>query len=142
MLPVIELRGGIIYAAAFEIPFIQAFIICIIGNILPIPFILLFLRKILAFLSKFKYTAKLVNWLETRAHAKSDTIRKYQMLGLFIFVAIPLPGTGAWTGALIASLMDLQIKKSFPMIALGVIGAGIIMSILSYYIPGLFFEKV
>ena len=139
MLPVIELRGGIIYAAAFEIPFVQAFIICVIGNILPIPFILLFLRKILAFLSKFKYTAKIVTWLENRGHAKSDNIRKYQMLGLFIFVAIPLPGTGAWTGALIASLMDLQIRKSFPMIALGVVGAGVIMSILSYFIPGLFF---
>lgn len=139
MLPVIELRGGIIYAAAFDIPFVNAFIICVIGNILPIPFILLFIRKILAFLSRFKYTAKIVTSLENRAHAKSDTIRKYQMLGLFIFVAIPLPGTGAWTGALIASLMDLQIKKSFPVIGLGVLGAGVIMSTLSYFIPGLFF---
>lgn len=139
MLPILELRGGIIYAAANQIPFVTAFIICFIGNILPIPFILLFIRKIFTFLEKFKYTKKIVTKLEQRAYAKSDKIRTYQLLGLFLFVAIPLPGTGAWTGALIAAFLDLPIKKSFPAIALGVLGAGIIMSILSYLIPGLFF---
>ena len=140
MLPVIELRGGIVYAAARGVPFITAFIICFLGNILPIPFILLFIRRILSFLERFKYTKKLVEKIENRARTKSASIRKYQMFGLFLFVAIPLPGTGAWTGALIAALMDLQIKKSFPVIALGVLVAGIIMSIFSFLIPGLFFH--
>ncbi|MDR1563380.1 MAG: small multi-drug export protein [Oscillospiraceae bacterium] len=142
MLPVIELRGGVIYAAARGVPFIVAFIVCFLGNILPVPFILLFIRRILKFLERFKYTKKLVKKIENHAHAKSASIQKYQVLGLFLFVAIPLPGTGAWTGAIIAALMDLQIKKSFPAIALGVLGAGIIMSVLSFLIPGLFFSAV
>jgi uncharacterized membrane protein len=140
MLPVIELRGGIVYAAARGIPFIFAFIICFLGNILPIPFILLFVRRILSFMKKFKYTKNLVKKIENRTHAKSANIRKYQLFGLFLFVAVPLPGTGAWTGALIAALMDLRIRKSFPAIALGVLCAGLIMSVLSFLIPGIFFN--
>ena len=140
MLPVLELRGGIIYAAAKGIPFVEAFIICFLGNILPVPFILLFLRKVLIFFSRFKRTKNIVLKIENRALAKSDTVKKYQLFGLFLFVAVPLPGTGAWTGAIIASVLGLEIKKSFLMIALGVLGAGIIMSVLSYLIPGLFFS--
>lgn len=140
MLPVIELRGGIVYAAARGIPFVTAFVICFLGNILPIPFILLFIRRILSFLKRFKYTKKLVEKIENRARTKSTNILKYQLLGLYLFVSIPLPGTGAWTGALIAAFMDLQIKKSFPVIALGILCAGIIMSVLSFLIPGLFFS--
>ena len=140
MLPVIELRGGIIYAAARSVPFVTAFIICFLGNILPIPFILLFIRRILKFLENFKYTKNLVKKIENRAHAKSSTVQKYQLFGLFLLVAIPLPGTGAWTGSLIAALMDLRIKKSFPIIAVGVLCAGIIMSIFSFLIPGFFFR--
>ena len=139
MLPIVELRGGIIYAAARGVPFVTAFIICFLGNILPIPFILVFIRKIFSFLERFKYTKNIVKKLENRASAKSDKIRTYQLLGLFLFVAIPLPGTGAWTGALIAAFLDMQIKKSFSAIAAGVLCAGIIMSVLSYLIPGLFF---
>ena len=139
MLPVFEIRGGTIYASASGIPFIEAFIICFLGNILPIPFILLFIRKIFSWLERFKYTKNIVENLENRVRAKTDTVRKYQLFGLCLFVAIPLPGTGAWTGALIAAFLDLRMKKSFPMIALGVLGAGIIMSVLSYLIPGLFF---
>lgn len=139
MLPVLELRGGIIFAAARGIPFTTAFIVCFLGNILPIPFILLFIRRLLKYLEKFKYTEKLVLKIENRARTKSATILKYQLLGLFVFAAIPLPGTGAWTSALIAVFMDIQIRKSFPAIALGVLGAGIIMLVLSYLIPGLFF---
>jgi len=141
MLPVSELRGGLIYAAASGIPFITAFIICYIGNILPVPFILLFIRRILLFLERFKYTKKIVEFVENKTRAKSESVKKYQLIGLLIFVAIPLPGFGAWTGALIAAILDLQIKKSFPIIALGVLAAGIIMSVLSYLIPGLFFSK-
>jgi uncharacterized membrane protein len=82
-----------------------------------------------------------VKKIENRARTKSESMRKYQLFGLFLFVAIPLPGTGAWTGALIASLMDLRIRRSFPVLTLGVLGAGIIMSVLSYFIPGLFFPE-
>jgi len=139
MLPILELRGGIIYAAARGVPFATAFIVCILGNILPIPFILYFIRRILRFFEKFKYTKNIVGKIENRSRTKSASIRKYQLLGLFIIVAVPLPGTGAWTGAMISAFMDLRIKKSFPVIALGVLGAGIIMSLLSYLIPGLFF---
>lgn len=139
MLPVLELRGGIIYAAANGVPFLTAFIVCFLGNILPIPFILLFLRKVFAFLENFRYTQRLVRSLESRARKKQGLIQKYSLPGLFLLVAIPLPGTGAWTGALVSVLLDIQIRKAFPTISLGVLAAGIIMSILSFWIPGLFF---
>jgi uncharacterized membrane protein len=139
MLPVVELRGGLPYAAIRGVPVAWAFIICFAGNILPVPFILFFIRKIFAYLKRFKHIGKLVTKIEKRAIAKSDTVRKNQLLGLFLFVAIPLPGTGAWTGSLIAAILNLPIKKSFPAIALGVLCAGVIMVVLSYLIPGLFF---
>ena len=140
MLPVLELRGGIVFAAARGIPFATAITLCFIGNILPIPFILLFIRKLLRLFGKFRHTKGLVEKIENLAHTKSARVKKYQMLGLFLLVAIPLPGTGAWTGALVAALMDIRIKISFPVIALGVLAAGAIMSVLSYLIPGLFFN--
>jgi uncharacterized membrane protein len=138
MVPIFELRGGIIYAAARGVPFIQAFIICFLGNILPIPFILLFLRKIMSFLERFKYTKRIVLAVERRVRKKRGSIEKYKLFGLFLFVAIPLPGTGAWTGAMIAAVMGMPIRKTFPSIVCGVLGAGIIMSVLSFWIPGLF----
>ncbi|MDR2686462.1 MAG: small multi-drug export protein, partial [Oscillospiraceae bacterium] len=107
MLPVMELRGGIVYAAARGVPFLLAFCVCFLGNILPVPFILLFIRRILAWLERFQYTKSIVTKLEDRARAKSETVRKFQLLGLFLLVAIPLPGTGAWTGALAAAFLDL-----------------------------------
>ena len=137
-----ELRGGMVYAAARGVPYVLAFCLCVLGNILPVPFILLFIRKIFSYLKRFKYTRGIVTKLENRARAKSDTVRKYQLLGLLLLVAIPLPGTGAWTGALVAAILDLRIRKSFPVIALGVLGAGILMSVLSYLIPGLFFPQL
>jgi len=140
MLPLAELRIGIIYAAARGIPFPTAFAVCLIGNVLPVPFILLFIKKIFAFLEKFKYTAKIVKKLEDRARAKSESVKTKQLIGLFAFVAIPLPGTGAWTGSLIAAMLDLKFGKSFAVIVAGVITAGMIMSLLSYLIPGLFFN--
>lgn len=140
MLPVSELRGGMIFASASGIPFVEAFLICFLGNILPVPFLLLFVRRILTFLERFRYTKGIVTGLESRVRAKSDKVKKYQLFGLFLLVAVPLPGTGAWTGALVAAGLDHRIKRAFPMIALGVFFAGIIMSILSYLVPGLFFE--
>lgn len=130
--PVLELRGGMIAARLLEIDFIKAFIICYIGNMIPIPFILLFIKKIFAVMRKNKHLAKIVKKLEARSDKKKSTMEKYKEWGLLLFVAIPLPGTGGWTGALIAALMDLRFKKSLPIIALGVLIAGIIMSLVTY----------
>lgn len=138
MLPVLELRGGLIAASILEVPFIRAFIICYLGNILPIPFILLFIRKIFQFLRNKRGFKKIIEKLEIRSARKSEKVKKWRNWGLLAFVAIPLPGTGGWTGALIAALMDIRIKSSFPIIALGVLIAGIIMSVLTYLLPGVF----
>ena len=137
LLPVLELRGGLIAAKLMEIDFLKAFLICYIGNMLPIPFILIFIRKIFNLLKKNKRIEKALNKLEARSIRKADKIVKYRLWGLFIFVAIPLPGTGAWTGALVADLFDIRIKHSLPVIAIGVLVAGIIVSSLSYGLLGL-----
>ena len=130
--PVLELRGGMIAARLLEIDFIKAFLICYIGNMLPIPFILFFIKKIFDVMRKNKHLAKIVEKMEARSDKKKGTMEKYKEWGLLFFVAIPLPGTGGWTGALISALMDLKIKKSLPIIALGVLIAGIIMSLITY----------
>lgn len=136
MLPVLELRGGLVAAKLLDVEFVKAFIICFIGNMLPIPFILFFIRRIFNFLKKFKKTEKIIEKLEMRSVRKADNVRKYRLWGLFIFVAIPLPGTGAWTGALIADLFDIRVKHSLPVIAAGVLVAGLIVSALSYGLFG------
>lgn len=136
MLPIVELRGGLIAASILDVEFIKAFIICFIGNILPVPFILLLIEKIFVLLKKWKPTKKIVTKLEKKTLSKSDQINKYGYWGLLLFVGIPLPGTGAWTGTLLAVLLKLNKKKSFIYISLGVLLAGIIMSILSYGILG------
>ncbi|NLA77716.1 MAG: small multi-drug export protein [Clostridiales bacterium] len=132
LLPVLELRGGMIAARILGLPFLRAFIISFIGNMIPIPFILLFIRKIFDFLKRYKFWAKIIKRLELRSEKKSDKIVKYKEWGLLIFVALPLPGTGGWTGALIAALMDLRMKKCLPIITMGVLIAGIIMSLITY----------
>lgn len=136
--PIVELRGGIIVARLLGLPVLKAYLICLLGNMLPIPFILLFIKKIFLVLKKFKWSAKLVDKLETSALRKSDSVKTKLYIGLFLFVAIPLPGTGGWTGALIASLLDMPIKKSFISVFAGVMTAGLIMITLSYFVPGLF----
>ncbi len=138
MLPILELRGGLIAAKLLGLNFAKAFVICFIGNLLPIPFILLFIRRIFNWLKRFKKVNAMIDKLEARSIRKAGKVKKYRLLGLFLFVAIPLPGTGAWTGALVSDLLDIRVSHSFPTIAAGVLGAGIIMSILSYGIPGLF----
>ena len=138
MLPVIELRGGIVYAAVRGLPVALAFAVCFLGNMMPIPFILLFLRKIFVWLERFGPTQRLVKGLERRARKKGGKLEKFKLLGLFLLVAVPLPGTGAWTGALVSVVMDIQMKKALPVIALGVFAAGCIMVTLSYFVPGLF----
>lgn len=138
MMPIVELRGGMIAAKLLDIELLRAFVICFIGNIIPIPFILLFIRKIFEFLKKFSPTRKLVEKLESSSMRKSEKVKKGSKWGLLTFVAIPLPGTGGWTGALIAALLDMRIKTSFPVIALGVLIANLIMSAFSYGLLGLF----
>ena len=132
LLPILELRGGLIAARILGVKFIKAFIICYIANILPVPFILLFINYLFNKMSKWKPTKKIVDWLSNKTLKKKDQIDKYGYFGLFLFVGIPLPGTGAWTGSLLAILLNLDKKKSFITIALGVLAAGIIMSLLSY----------
>lgn len=139
LLPILELRGGLIAASILGVPWAKAFLICVIGNMLPIPFILLFIKQIFKLLKKVKGFDKIITKLEKKADEKGSKINKSRNLGLFAFVAIPLPGTGAWTGALVATMLDIRMKRSFPVIFAGVITAGIIMSILTYFIPGLFF---
>lgn len=138
MFPILELRGGMIAAKLLGVELLRAFVICYIGNILPIPFILLFIRKIFEFLKKFSPTRKLVEKLESSSMRKSEKVKKGSKWGLLTFVAIPLPGTGGWTGALIAALLDMRIKISFPVIALGVLIANLIMSAFSYGLLGIF----
>ena len=132
LLPILELRGGLIAARILGVKFIKAFIICYIANIIPVPFILLFINWIFNKMSKWKPTKKIVDWLSNKTLKKKDQIDKYGYFGLFLFVGIPLPGTGAWTGSLLAILLNLEKKKSFITITLGVLAAGIIMSLLSY----------
>ena len=132
-LPVLELRGAIPYGVANGLPYFGVLAVSVIGNMLPVPFIILFVRKIFDWMKKkSKFLAGIAEKLEKRAENKMDVIEKYEMLGLFILVAIPLPGTGAWTGSLISALLGLRLKNAFPMILLGVMTAGVIMMIISY----------
>lgn len=135
MIPILELRGGLIAASLLGIPMWKAVGACILGNILPIPFILLFIEKILDWMEKCKigWMRKLALWLKARALGeKSQKIRKYEFLGLLLFVGIPLPGTGAWTGSLIAALLHVSRKKSVPAIFCGLILATTIMCLVFY----------
>lgn len=138
LLPVLELRGGMIAAKLLGVPLLKAFVICYIGNILPIPFILLFIRKIFQFLKRFSGTRKIVEKLEVRSMRQSEKVKRWRNWGLLLFVAVPLPGTGGWTGALIAALLDIRIKTSLPIIALGVLIANLIMTAFSYGLLGIF----
>ena len=136
LMPILELRGGLLAATLLDVEFVRAAVICFIGNILPIPIVLLFLRFVLDLFEKWNVTKKIVTWLEKKVEEKREQIDKYGYLGLIIFVGIPLPGTGAWTGSLIAIMLGMNRKKSFVCILLGILLAAIIMSILSYGILG------
>ena len=136
MIPILELRGGLLAASLLKISAAKALPICIVGNIIPIPFILLFIRQIFKWMKKTKLFRGLITKMENRAMGKSDQIKRYEFLGLLLFVGIPLPGTGAWTGALIASLLEVDIKKSSIAILCGLFMASAIMYIVSYGIVG------
>ncbi len=137
LMPILELRGGLIAASLLKVNLLYAFPICVLGNLLPLPFILLFIDKIFSVLKKTRMR-KLVEHIENKAKAKSASVEKHRKWGLFVFVAVPLPGTGGWTGALVASGLRMELKEALVPIILGVLTAGVIMSILSYTIPSLF----
>lgn len=137
MLPILELRGGLIAAALLDIPLVEAVCICFMGNLIPVPFILLLIRPIFAWLKRTALFRPFVEKLERKAMGKSDTIRRYEFWGLLIFVGIPLPGTGVWTGALIASMLNISIKRAMPPLVLGMGMATIIMCFVSYFLPWL-----
>ena len=132
LMPILELRGGLIAASLLGLSAIKSFIICFIGNIIPIPFILWLITPIFNYLKKTKLFKGMVTKLETKAMNKKYQIERLQYIGLLLFVGIPLPGTGAWTGCLIAALLNMDKKKAMIYAILGVVMAGIIMLLLSY----------
>ena len=138
MVPVLELRAAIPAGviAGLDIPVVVA--AAVIGNLIPIPFIIVFIRKIFKWMqTKSEKLAALVKRLEDKADRKKDKVLKYEFWGLMFFVAIPLPGTGAWTGALIAAMLDMQLKRSFPAIAAGVVIAAVIVTVATYGVAAL-----
>lgn len=141
LFPILELRGGLIAAAVLKLKLVPSFVVCFIGNILPIPFILLFIKKIFKWMKNFKPTYKIALYFEKKGekNAKEAESKSFwgKLVFLFLFVAIPLPGTGGWTGALVASFMNLKLKYSVPVILVGVLTAGFIMSIICYALPEL-----
>lgn len=132
MVPVLELRGAIPLGVAAGMSPIAALLVAMIGNMVPVPFIILFIRRIFHWLRDKGKIGALVEKLERRAEQKSDVVKKYAGIGLCILVAIPLPGTGAWTGALVAALMNMRLKRALPYIFLGVVIAGFIITCLTY----------
>ncbi len=132
LMPILEIRGGMIAARLLEMPFWKAFLICYVGNMIPIPFIILFIRKIFEFLRRFSFFRRIIEKLERKTEKNKKKVLKYEAWGLLLFVAIPLPGTGGWTGALMAALLDIRLRKSLPIISIGVLIAGFIMSGLTY----------
>lgn len=139
MVPFIELRGAMIYAALSDMPFLPSLICCVIGNIIPVPFLIKFSKQILIYFSKFKKIGWIFQKIIDRGNKKALEIGKLELLGLFTFVALPIPGTGAWMASLISAILQLRIKHSLLAIALGVTVCGIIMGILSFGILNLIF---
>ena len=140
MVPVLELRGAIPIGVANGLNFWVAIGVSIIGNLLPVPFIILFIRKVFTWLRRLSRKLDgFVTRLERRAKKKSDVVLRYAFWGLVVLVAIPLPGTGAWTGALVAAMLDMRLKRAFPAIALGVLIAGTIVAFVTYGAGAIFF---
>lgn len=138
MLPIVELRGAIPLGAAMDMGFWETFIISVVGNVLPVPFLILLTRPIFAWLKTTKLFSGITHKIEKKVTKKADSVMKNAAFGLFLFVAVPFPGTGAWTGAMIASLFNMRFKYALPSIIFGVITAGIIMAVASFGITGFF----
>lgn len=132
MLPIIELRGAIPLGAGLGLPMWQTFLISVAGNFLPVPFILLFMNWLLNLMKKVKWLEKLAFKLEAKAEKSREKVHKYAFWGLALFVAIPLPGTGAWTGSLVASVTGMRFWRSVASVTIGILVAGVIMSAVSY----------
>lgn len=139
MVPILELRGGLLMASWLGVDLWRAIFLCVLGNVLPVPFILWLITPLFNRLKKTKLFRPLVEKLEKRAIGKSEQVTRYQFWGLALFVGIPLPGTGAWTGALIASVLNMPFKKAFPSILMGIALATVIMAIVSYGLLGMLF---
>lgn len=139
MIPVIELRGGIPFGVALGLNPWVAMMACVVGNMIPIPFIVVYIRRIFLWMRRrFPKLGSLVDKLETKAHLKGKKVTRYRYLGLFVFVAIPLPGTGAWTGALAAAFLNMPLRKALVSIFLGVVTAGILVTTLTHGVIALF----
>jgi uncharacterized membrane protein len=139
MVPVVELRGGIPFGVALGLDIWPAYLAAVIGNMLPVPFIIIFIRRIFQWMRvHMPRLNSLVDKLETKAHLKGRKVTKYKYLGLFIFVAVPLPGTGAWTGSLVAAFLDMRLRKALPTIFLGVLTAGLLVSAITFGVTSLF----
>ena len=139
MVPVVELRGGIPFGVARGLPVWAAYVAAVIGNILPVPFVLVYNRQVYQWMrQRMPRLNSLVDRLEKKAHLKGQRVTKYKYLGLLLFVAIPLPGTGAWTGALAAAFLDMPLRKALPSILLGILFAGLAISVITFGVTSLF----
>ncbi len=138
MIPVLELRAAIAFGPAHHMPWVVTYLAAVIGNLIPVPFIILFVRKVFAWLRRVPALGGLVDRMEAKADKNKEKVLRYAKLGLFLFVAIPLPGTGAWTGALVAAMLDIRLKKAFPSIAAGVLSAGLLMTFFYYFLANAF----
>lgn len=132
LLPILELRGGLLAASLLQLDYPRALAICVLGNLLPIPFVLLGINQALRLMERLPLTAGVAGWVRRKAEKNKPQIQRYGFWGLTLFVGIPLPGTGAWTGALVAALLHMPLRRSVPAILLGIVMAAAIMSLLSY----------
>ena len=139
MVPVVELRGAIPFGVVRGLNLWTAIIASVLGNLVPVPFIILFIRRIFAWMrAHMPKLDGLVTRMEKNAEKNRAAVEKYAFWGLAILVAIPLPGTGAWTGALVAAMMEMRLKRAFPAIAIGVVIAGVIVSVVTYGAQAIF----
>lgn len=138
MVPVLELRGAIPVGVAAGLPPAAACVTAVLGNLLPVPFIMLLARRVAGWLRGTAFFGPKIAWLERRAHLKGRIVRKYRLLGLVVLVAVPLPGTGAWTGALVASVLDIRMRDAIPAILLGLVIAGVLITTLTMGLIHLF----
>ena len=137
MIPILELRGALLVAGPLlGVPVAKAIPLCIIGNIIPVPFILLLITPIFNWMKGTRKLKPFVDRMEARAMSKKDQIERYEFWGLVLFVGIPLPGTGAWTGSLIAALLGIKFNKAFPAVVIGILMATVIMWFVSYVLLG------
>lgn len=136
MVPVIELRGAVPAAMLYDFPWEVAYLVTVIGNMVPVPFIILFARKIINWMKRWSKLRSLAQKLEQKAHRNSKKLERFRWLGLCFLVAIPLPGTGAWTGALVASVLQMRLRDALSAIGVGCMIAGIIVTLISYGILG------